>query len=107
MVNTVLVFYGTTQSLDTGVALHVNNSDLAATTTQLMVLASQYGRDLFWPLVIGIMILFGSRETRLLGVELAVLFGIGVVTGDLLKLLWFRPRPFDPTNGVSGIIPRI
>jgi undecaprenyl-diphosphatase len=71
-----------------------------------MVLASQYGRELFWPFVLIIMILFGKKETRLLGVELAVLFAIGVVTGDVMKSVWFRPRPFDPASGVSGIINR-
>src|SRR6266571_3725024 len=106
-VNTLLVFYGTTQSLDASSALWINNADLGASETQLMILASQYGRDLFWPLVVGIMILFGKRETRLLGVELLVLLGIGIVTGDALKAVWFRYRPFDSASGVTGIVTRI
>ena len=106
-VNTLLVFYGSTQSLDAKLALWINNADLGAAGTQLMILASQYGRDLFWPLVMGIMILFGKRETRLLGVELLVLLGIGVVTGDVLKTIWFRYRPFDSASGVTGIVTRI
>jgi len=81
--------------------------DLSSAGTQLMVLASQYGRDLFWPLVVGVMILFGKRETRLLGVELLVLLGIGILTGDVLKTVWFRDRPFDPASGVTGIVTRI
>ena len=106
-VNTLLVFYGTTQSFDASLALWINNFDLGAEGTQLMILSSQYGRDLFWPLVVGIMILFGKRETRLLGVELLVLLGIGVVTGDVLKAVWFRYRPFDSASGVTGIVTRI
>ena len=106
-VNTLLVFYGTTQSLDASLALWINNFDLGAAGTQLMILASQYGRDLFWPLVVGVLILFGKRETRLLGVELLVLLGIGVVTGDVLKAVWFRYRPFDSASGVTGIVTRI
>src|SRR5262249_44384047 len=58
-------------------------------------------------MIVGIMILFGKRETRLLGVELLVLLGVGVVTGDALKMLWFRYRPFDSASGVVGIITRI
>jgi membrane-associated phospholipid phosphatase len=106
-VNTLLVFYGTTQSFDARLALWINNADLGAAGTQLMILASQYGRDLFWPLVVGIMILFGKRETRLLGVELLVLLGVGIVTGDVLKAVWFRYRPFDSASGVTGIVTRI
>jgi len=107
VVNTALVFSGITQSVDASGALLVNDSYLGSVGTQLMVLASQYGRDLFWPLVVGIMILFGKKQTRLLGVELLVLLGVGVVTGDALKVLLFRPRPFDPASGVSGIVTRI
>ncbi len=106
-VNTLLVFYGATQSFDARLALWINNADLGAAGTQLMILASQYGRDLFWPLVVGVLILFGKRETRLLGVELLVLLGIGVVTGDVLKAVWFRYRPFDSASGVTGIVTRV
>ncbi len=107
MLNTVLVLYGVTQSLDASGALWINNMDLNSAGTQLMVLASQYGRELFWPLVVGVMILFGKRKTRLLGVELLVLLGIGILTGDVLKTVWFRDRPFDPASGVTGIVTRI
>jgi membrane-associated phospholipid phosphatase len=104
IVNTVLVVSGVAQSPDASLAAWINNSFLGETVTELMVLASQYGRELFWLLILGIMVLFGTRETRLLGVELAVLFGVGIVTGDVLKAVWFRPRPFDT---VSGIVTRI
>ena len=107
IVNTVSVFYGTTMSIDASLALWINNFSLGVMDTQLMVFASQYGRELFWFLVLGVMILFGSRETRILGVELATLFGVGIVTGDLLKIIWFRPRPFDSASGVSDIVTRI
>ncbi len=107
VVNTLLVLYGTTQSLDARLALWINNADLGSAGTQLMVLASQYGRELFWPMIVGVMILFGKRETRLLGIELLVLFGIGIVTGDILKTIWFRYRPFDSASGVTGIVTRI
>ncbi len=103
-VNTVLVLSGTTQNPDASLALWINNSYLGGAVTELMVLASRYGRELLWLLVLGIMVLLGNRETRLLGVELTVLFGIGIVTGDVLKMVWFRPRPFD---SVTGIITRI
>src|SRR6266540_6793779 len=79
IMNTVLVLSGATQSPDASLALWINNAYLGGTVTELMVLASRFGRELFWLLVLGVMVLFGTRETRLLGVELAVLFGIGIV----------------------------
>jgi len=106
-VNTLLVFYGVTQNLDASGALWINHADLGPSLTQLMIYSSQYGRDLFWPMIVGVMILFGKRETRLLGVELLVLLAVGVVTGDALKMLLFRYRPFDSASGVVGIITRI
>ncbi len=42
-----------------------------------------------------------------MGVELLVLLGIGVVTGDVLKAVWFRYRPFDSASGVTGIVTRV
>lgn len=107
IVNTVLVLYGSTQSLDASLALSINNAYLGGAVTELMVLASQYGREVVWTLVVGVMVLLGKKETRLLGLELGLLFVVGIVTGDVLKAAWFRPRPFDPVNGVSGIITRI
>ena len=107
IINTVLVLSGTTQSLDASLALSINNAYLGGTVTELMVLASQYGREVVWTLVVGVMVLLGKKETRLLGMELAVLFLLGIVTGDVLKTVWFRPRPFDPASGVGGIVTRI
>jgi membrane-associated phospholipid phosphatase len=107
IVNTVLVLSGTTQSLDTSLALSINNFNLGSVVTEIMVLASQYGREIVWTLVVGIMVLLGKRETRLLGLELGVLFLVGIVAGDVMKTVWFRPRPFDPASGLGGIIARI
>ncbi len=106
-INTILVLYGVTQSADAGGALWINGADLGGAGTQLMIFASQYGRELFWPMVVGVMILFGKRETRLLGVELLVLLGVGFVAGDVMKTVWFRYRPFEPASGVTGILTRV
>jgi len=50
------------------------------------------------------MFLFGNRNTKILALELAVLFLLGALVGDLSKILLPRPRPF-PTIPVTLRIP--
>ncbi len=104
LLNTELVFSGTTQNMDASLALYINNSNLGGTLADLMVLLSRYGRELFWLGILAVMILLGSKDTKLLGVELAVLFVAGIIAGDILKAVLSRPRPFDT---VAGIITRV
>ncbi len=105
LVNTELVFSGTSQNIDGRLALFINNPNLGGAISELMVLLSEHGRELFWVGVLAVMILLGSKETKLLGVELAVLFVAGIITGDVLKIVLYRPRPFV-TLGTS-IITRV
>ena len=100
VVNTGLVRSGVSQGLDSRLALSINGWDLGSIGTGFLVLLTMHGRELFWGLVVAVMIFLGSRETRLLGVELAVLFVVGIIVGDVLKAVWFRPRPFETLPGI-------
>ena len=104
LVTTALVFSNITQNWDATVALRINSSSLGSVFSDLMVFLSLYGREWFWIPVVGVMIVLGSRETKILAAELAVLFVAGIVIGDTLKTVLVRPRPFDT---VAGIITRV
>ncbi len=103
-VNTGIVFSGITQNIDGSLALYLNNSNLGS-LTEMMILLSRYGREVFWLGVLAVMIVLGSKETKLLGVELAVLFVGGIIVGDVLKAVLFRPRPFDTLTGIITRVP--
>ena len=87
------------QSLDLQAALLVNNYDLGSVGTTLMIWLTEYGREVVWSLLVVVMFLFGDKRTKLLAMELAVLFVAGIVIGDLAKLLVGRARP-DPASGI-------
>lgn len=99
---TLLVFMQLSQTADARFTLTLNSS-LGEPFTTLMVLASRYGRGYFWGSILLVMILLGKRETRFLGLELAALIVIGVVSGEVIKHTLYRIRPFE---SVSGIVPR-
>lgn len=90
---TILVFSGTTQGLDAKLA-ELLNSYQGSTFTSLMVNASLYGREYFWTAVVLLMLVFGKRDTKLLAAELAALFVVGIVAGEIAKVVAFRERPY-------------
>lgn len=104
LIVSVLVISQITQSFDAHLALALNRATLGEIFTTTMVFFTKYGREYFWISVIGIMILFGKRQTRLLAIELAALFILGIFVGEILKLIIFRPRPFI---ALSDIITRV
>jgi len=100
---TLLVFSGRLQTADAQGALLVNGHDLGDLGTILMQLFTNYGRELVWSLLVLVMLLFGNRNTKIIGLELGVLFLVGILVGDISKTLLPRPRPFptgppDPEN---------
>ena len=103
IITTVLVVSGVSQNADLGAALLVNHYDLGSVGTSLMVLVTSYGREVVWGLLVIIMFLVGGKRTKLLAVELVALFIIGILVGDLAKMLVQRPRP----DLASGIVLRV
>jgi membrane-associated phospholipid phosphatase len=99
-----LVITNTTQSIDASLALALN-SDQGTYLSNLMILSSEYGREYFWIPVVAIMFLFGRKDIKLLAIELAALFVVGIAAGEILKLVYFRPRPFQVVNGINLRVP--
>ena len=99
----ILVSGDITQAFDARLALLININEGSAFTS-IMVLASLYGREPFWISAVVLMLALGKRDVKLLAIELAALLAVGFVTGDLTKIIFDRPRPFDT---VVGIITRV
>src|ERR1700756_2333270 len=101
---TLVIFSGRIQTADAEAALLVNGYDLGSLGTTLMQVFTNYGRELVWGLLILVMLLFGNRNTKIIGLELGILFLVGILVGDISKILFPRPRPF-PTVPVTLRIP--
>ena len=91
---TLFLLYEAARAADSQLAL-LMNADRGAAFTAVMVAASLYGRDYFWPGVVAVMLIFGSKRTKVDAIELAILFVAGILTGEVLKDLINKPRPFE------------
>lgn len=88
-----LVFSRSTQSFDASLAETINSYQGPGFTT-LMTWASLYGREYFWIGIVLLMLIFGNKNTKLMAVELAALFVVGIVAGEIAKQVAFRERPY-------------
>ncbi len=104
LIVTVLVFSKLTQTVDQQSAILVYNTNLGPAGTWVLVLFTDYGREVVWSLVVLTMLLLGGKATKLLAIELAALLIAGIVIGDVTKIVIMRQRPFET---VSGIVPRV
>jgi undecaprenyl-diphosphatase len=93
ILTTISVQLGLTQSFDNDVAVALNGS-LGTAVSEIMYLASIYGREGVWVPVVILMIAFGRPATKIFGIELAILFVFGIIFGTLAQDIWYRPRPF-------------
>jgi membrane-associated phospholipid phosphatase len=82
------------------------NTDGGAAFTAIMVAASTYGREYVWAGVVAAMLIFGSKKTKLDAIELVILFTAGILTGELLKYLINKPRPFEILLNIVTHVPR-
>src|SRR2546427_12159729 len=91
---TLLVFSGRLQTADAEGALLVNGYDLGSLGTSFMQLFTNYGRELVWGLLVLVMPVYGNRNTKIMALELGVLFLVGILVWDVSKILLSRPRSF-------------
>ena len=105
LIITIFVFSNMTQRFDSQLALTIYNANFGNVFTAIAISASEYGREFFWIPVVAIMLVFGKRNTKILAIELAVLFLVGIIAGVALKNAVYRPRPFITVPGISARIP--
>jgi membrane-associated phospholipid phosphatase len=105
LVITVFVFSGVIQNPDAQLALAINNAYLGSASTELMVLFAEFGREYFWVPVVGVMLLVGNRDTKLLAIELTALFVVGILAGEIMKFVAYRARPYEVIGGIVRRLP--
>lgn len=80
---------------DTKVFFQVNKQHYAP-LDQFMILITQFGRELVWPIVIVILFMFGGatgkKAALIMTLAMIVLIPIGVLSKEIVA----RPRPFIP-----------
>jgi undecaprenyl-diphosphatase len=84
---------------DTKVFLQINMQHYAP-LDQFMILITQFGRELVWPIVIVVLFMFGGaigkKAALILALAVIVLIPIGVLSKEIVA----RPRPFIPETEV-------
>jgi undecaprenyl-diphosphatase len=106
LVITGLVVSNISQSVDARLSLYINSMSIGSIPNSLLILASSYGREYFWIPVVGLMLLFGRRDTKILAIELAALFIVGIIAGEGMKFVMYRPRPFETVPGIITRVPK-
>jgi membrane-associated phospholipid phosphatase len=80
---------------DSAAFLYINNSHYHP-FDKWMIWSSKYGRDVFWPIVIILLFVFGGRTGKktaaVMVISMLVLIPIGIIAKDLVS----RPRPEIP-----------
>ncbi len=89
------------QSWDFQAALWANHLNLGDAGNWLLVNASLYGREYFWIPLVGLLLLFGDKRTKLVGLGLAGVFVVGIVAGEVAKEVVARSRPFTLSGTLS------
>ena len=80
---------------DNRLFLRINSSHFQV-LNQFMIYLTQYGRDMFWVLVILFLFLFGKKTGKktavVMSISMIVLIPIGMITKEIIE----RPRPIVP-----------
>ena len=83
------------REVDTKVFLQINKQHYAP-LDQFMILVTQFGRELVWPIVIVVLFMFGGatgkKAALIMTLAMIVLIPIGVLSKEIVA----RPRPFIP-----------
>ena len=80
---------------DSTAFLHVNNSH-SHLFNKLMIWSTKYGRDVFWPIVIILLFVFGGWTGRKTAVVIAISMLVLIPLGELAKDIVAKPRPVVP-----------
>ena len=84
---------------DTKVFFQVNKQHYAP-LDQFMILVTQFGRELVWPIVIVVLFMFGGatgkKAALIMTLAMIVLIPIGVLSKEIVA----RPRPFIPDTEI-------
>jgi undecaprenyl-diphosphatase len=85
------------REVDTKVFLQINKQHYAP-LDQFMILITQFGRELVWPIVIVILFTSGGDTGKKAALIMALAMIILIPIGVLMKEIVARPRPFIPES---------
>jgi undecaprenyl-diphosphatase len=85
------------REVDTKVFLQINKQHYAP-LDQFMILITQFGRELVWPIVIVILFTSGGATEKKAALIMALAMIILITIGVLMKEIVARPRPFIPES---------
>jgi undecaprenyl-diphosphatase len=85
------------REVDTKVFLQINKQHYAP-LDQFMILITQFGRELVWPIVIVILFTSGGVTGKKAALIMALAMIILIPIGVLMKEIVARPRPFIPES---------
>jgi membrane-associated phospholipid phosphatase len=75
----------------------INNSHLQS-LDKLMIYLTQFGREIFWALVIFLLFMFGKKTGRKAAIILFLSILVLIPTGTMIKEVIQRPRPVIPES---------
>ena len=84
---------------DTNVFLQVNKYHFVL-LDQFMILVTQFGRELVWPITIVVLFIFGGDTGKKAAIIMALVMITLIPIGILSKEIVARPRPFIPNTEV-------
>ena len=84
--------------LDSGAFLGVNNSHYYPAVNKLMILLTKFGREVFWPLVMIFLFIFGGWTGKKTAVIIAISMLVLIPLGALAKDVVARTRPVIPKS---------
>jgi membrane protein DedA with SNARE-associated domain/membrane-associated phospholipid phosphatase len=99
-----LVFSQITKQVDVSLFHLFNSWYGGGAFDAAMISSTLYGRELFWSGIILILCIFGKGKTRWIAVFLALTFLLLIMIGDSIKLVEFRPRPFETLSHVRILV---
>ena len=85
--------------VDTEVFLQINKQHYAP-LDQFMILITQFGRELVWPIVIVVLFMFGGATRKKAALIMMLAMIVLIPIGMLSKEIVARPRPFIPDTEV-------
>jgi undecaprenyl-diphosphatase len=94
-----LSFARTLITEDTNAFLQVNKYHFAL-LDQFMILVTQFGRELVWPITIVVLFIFGGDIGKKAAIIMALVMITLIPIGMLSKEIVARPRPFIPNTEV-------
>jgi membrane-associated phospholipid phosphatase len=82
---------------DSSTFLNINNSHYPA-LNKVMIWFTEYGREIFWPIAIILLFIFGGWTGKKTATIIAISILVLVPLGELAKDIVARPRPVIPTS---------